>query len=614
MLCILSSKLLAQNVFLFLVEVPNSTYVPPVTYDYNGNRIAYSLTGNSALDILIDSYEIYSSEHVFKDSPKATLQNIYFIKCNDMELMDKLHANFNAFYPRVQDINGGTLTMPDDFGNTGGYTGLGSEQEELNYIRAPETWDILTKGDKNVIIGIADTNFRINHEDIDDTLEVIYGVATTSGDQHGTEVSGAAAGETNNGVGLASIGYDSYIKAARGTNVVAYDTVSQATGVKVVNASWFEARSSNGGPIQITPDRYDDIHNRGVVMVAAAGNAGFNNNDATEYYYPASYKNVISVSSIGHHNHTFLSYSGTRTYQTFLDSHEYLIDSVVYTHQHNDSIDIVAPGIDITYVNGNGIDWYGYGSFGTSFSAPFVSGTIALMFDLNYCLDTKEVETILKLTAVKIDTLPQNLAYHGKLGAGKLDAYEAVKMAKDMAEPFGTVEVKNRILYRPWFYKLDTAPYEIKMTNNDVSAGSKLKFRARNNIEILSGEYAPGTGGYIDLAIDTTLVLNDCPARPTAPQARSVVPDKGKIGGIGLINISPTLVQKETVIRDMLNREERIHAIKVYNIFGRVVYEERELKTNRVNLNINKLSRGIYIIKVFDDSGGVLHTEKIVKE
>ncbi|GAL72662.1 hypothetical protein [Jejuia pallidilutea] len=61
-----------------------------------------------------------------------------------------------------------------------------------------------------------------------------------------------------------------------------------------------------------------------------------------------------------------------------------------------------------------------------------VSGTVALMLDVNYCLDPKEVETILKLTAVKIDTLPQNIQYYGKLGAGKLDAYEAVKMAKDM--------------------------------------------------------------------------------------------------------------------------------------------------------------------------------------
>jgi len=68
------------------------------------------------------------------------------------------------------------------------------------------------------------------------------------------------------------------------------------------------------------------------------------------------------------------------------------------------------------------------------------------------------------------------LQYYGKLGAGKSDAY-------------GTVEVKDRLFYCNWFYKLVTALFEIKMTNNDVSGTSRLKFIARNNIEILSGDY-----------------------------------------------------------------------------------------------------------------------------
>lgn len=43
------------------------------------------------------------------------------------------------------------------------------------------------------------------------------------------------------------------------------------------------------------------------------------------------------------------------------------------------------------------------------------------------------------------------LQYYGKLGAGKSDAY-------------GTVEVKDRLFYCNWFYKLVTALFEIKMT------------------------------------------------------------------------------------------------------------------------------------------------------
>ncbi len=269
------------------------------------------------------------------------------------------------------------------------------------------------------------------------------------------------------------------------------------------------------------------INDRKVVLVAAAGNGQRSGSgDPNLYYFPVSYKDVISVSSIGHKNRTW-TYYGT-TAELAIETHEYLHYGILQSHQHNDSIDIIAPGYtNVTVAPRLGLDKYFSYKTGTSYAAPIVAGAIALMFDVNYCLDTKEVETILKLTAVKIDHLPQNIQYYGKLGAGKLDAYEAVKMAKDMVDAFGTVEVKHRILYR-WFYKLETAPYEIKMSNNDVAGNSRLKFKARNNIEILSGDYYPETGGYIDLSIDTTLALN-C-LTPLASSSNSSEKLKTKIG------------------------------------------------------------------------------------
>lgn len=553
----------AQSNPSFYVEVPNSNFIPIVTHDIKTNtRIAYMSSGNRSLDALINSYKIYKSQHVFTNSQHPMLQNIYLIECDDITLMTDLSNSYLNLYPRTEDAFRESLALPNDFGTTGGYTG--DDQEELNFIRAQEAWDITT-GSNNIYIGIADTNYQTQNRDLIGTLDVVYGnnnPNAPSQNQHGTKVACIAACNTNNNFGMSSIGYNSYIKATTGfTSGLNY--MYNLPGIKVMNASWGGASSN---PPSITPYLYELINDNDIVMIAAAGNGrAFGQWNSTAYYSPASYKHVISVSGIGHSNETYIT--GFGLHETFPDHHEYTIDGVPRSYQHNDSIDIVAPSYGISlpvYIPNQEPVNYMAGQ-GTSYAAPMVAGTVALMFDVNYCLKPNEVETILKLTAVKIDNLPQNIQYYGKLGAGKLDAYEAVKMAKDMADPFGTVEVKDRILYRPWFYKLETAPYEIKMTNNSITQGSKLKFRARNNIEILSGKYSPGTGGYVDLQIDENLSLNNCSPPPSGSRMSNIenLSQSKKIE----VSISPTLIFDKTKIFDQ--RENKgILSVKVYDIFG----------------------------------------------
>ena len=283
-------------------------------------------------------------------------------------------------------------------------------------------------------------------------------------------------------------------------------------------------------------DAYDEIvEDRGVVVVGSAGNGAAVHGSDTSLIYPAAFGNVISVSGIGHQNEVY----GTR--EIFLDHHEFIRNGAPAFTQHNDSVDIVAPAMGLSFVDPrNGLSGYADNGGGTSFASPIVSGTIALMFSENYCLDPKEIETILKLTAVRIDHLPQNVPFFGKLGAGKLDVYEAVKMARDMKSPFATVEVKDRILYRPWFYKLVTAPYRINLINNDVSGGSKLKFRAKQYIEITSGDYSPGPGGYVDLQIDPSITSCEVPAGIANQTGTNE--EKSTVENPNGIRIIPTLV------------------------------------------------------------------------
>ena len=599
----------AQENHSFFIEIPDRNNIPIVTYNIKGTRMTYSKTTNSSLNKLLNSYEIYSCKKVFTQSKKSSLQNIYLIECNDLKLMDDLFEKFKQIYPRVENAKGVSLATPNDYSDTGGFLG---NQAELDYIMASETWD-LTTGSSDIIIGISDTNFTPEHEDLLNTLSLEVNVSKNNlnENQHGSRVSSFAAANTNNGKGMASIGYNSYIYAGVGLNPSIMDELSLKENVKVLNASWYTGVYES--PPTITNSVYDEIvEDRKVVVIAAAGNGentGTRNPD--HYYYPASYKNVISVSSIGHVDKTFWNI------ETFLDKHEYLEAGLTKSHQHNDSIDIVAPGYGMVSVNpnnGTGLSNYRTNRSGTSYSAPMVAGTVALMFDVNYCIDPKEVETILKLTAVKIDNLPQNIQYYGKLGAGKIDAYEAVKMAKDMADPFGTVEVKNRILYRPWFYKLETAPYEIKMTNNDVTGGSKLKFKARNNIEILSGDYYPSSGGYIDLSIDATLAL-DCPQPQLSSRRRNEesLTKENYINRVVLENNDLLVFPNPTKEMLSIASNEDLDTISISDITGKVVYYIRDINKKELQINMIKFNSGIYFAKIKMKSGKIT-SEKIIKE
>ncbi|WP_028871028.1 S8 family serine peptidase [Psychroserpens burtonensis] len=579
-------------------SIKDSSKIPKVT---QGRSYVTLDFGDKTINGIFSKYNVISFERSLPASNNALLLEVFEITTSDLALFDEMDDKLSHIFFNLEEKKEiQFLYIPNDFGTNGGEL---QEQEELNYINAPQAWD-MTTGSTDIIISISES-VNINHEDLIGQSDIHNGGSSSSYNGHGTSVALFAGGVTDNNTGMASVGFNSFIRSkSGGTNAVIQ---LAKDGVKIINMSWGSCNLSQN-TIDIRQMAMDEAYGYGAVLIAAAGNGAFScpSLGYGAYLYPAANDHVIAVTVVGH---LYELNDPDSTHNIQKDRFEAVGNSNL-SITYNDRVDIAAPGRAVlTQQSGQPNGTYTYGG-GTSYAAPIVAGTVGLMLDLNYCLTQEEVETVLKLTSKKIDNLSVNQSYNGQIGSGVLDAYKAVKMSKDMADEFGIVEVNDRILYR-WSYILETAPYEIQMSNNDVTGNAQLEFKARNNIEILSGDYYPQTGGYIDLSIDETLAL-DCSLPPSSSSRMSNVDkDDSKESDIEVI---PTLVTTNVKISNLNASSENLLSIKIYDFYRQEVYTNDKINSNSVNLNLEHLNEGIYILQVLDSRGKQIHVQKIVEK
>ena len=370
------------------VKIPNYAVL---AITKKGNTIT---SKNPTMSALIKNYSIYSVERTATASRLPRMNKLYEIKCygDPYQLKEALGKETTLFQgPEVMDVptplftpNDYSMAVPSDYA--------------LDLINAKGAWDI-TKGDSSIIIAILDENYYTNHEEIIGKYTELA-PNTNMNKLHGTQVAITAAGNTNNNTGKSSIGYKCRMQL-RPNN---YSEILNATysGAKIINLSW----ASNCAFNQYQQEIINEAYANGSVIIAAAGNSstcGGQNNPC----YPAAYDHVISVTSIGPN-----------------DNHERFAGNPSSSHNHHTSVDICAPGYGVAVSGAPG----SYTTAdGTSYATPLVSGLVGLMFSVNKCLTPDQVETILKETAVNI--YPNNPAYTGKLGAGRINAKAAVEMA-----------------------------------------------------------------------------------------------------------------------------------------------------------------------------------------
>lgn len=421
-----------------LLQFSRQDNIPAISFDEAGKKYTLTSTDN-LLNGIFNSFTItkfikeYPNAHLVKHPNAEPLSRVYHIETS---------GDINSLYRQLQQLKSNILSdgiyllpkpeilvVPNDYNlvTFNPVCVVRNSQAQNNLINAPAAWDITT-GNPNIRIGITDDNFYRTQEDLTAKINLDNAYAYYGGSSHGTAVAVTAGGNTNNGVGLASIGYNCKVDLYNYGSI--NDVLDAAmNGAKVVNCSWLNSCTF----ISFDQDMIDMIYDTyNTVIVASAGNSSCGSSELD--VYPASYNHVISVTSVGHYI-SLAEFINCPTSYNVKDVHNaYPNFPQNGSHQHNINVDLCAPGYVVAITNVHAIpgapNTTYSGGTGTSFSAPMVAGTAALILSVNPLLEPDDVEAILKCSARDIYEIPYNIQHLNKLGWGRLDAGQAVLLAQ----------------------------------------------------------------------------------------------------------------------------------------------------------------------------------------
>ena len=473
----------------FYLQIPDEANAPAITL-LKSSGFLKIVTGNTEVDNVLSKYQVSKFEKAFPTAVTPFLQEIYIVKCSDLELMQELHSKFPSKYPLVEEIMEPVLTYkPNDFGLHGPF---GQGQNNLDLIRIPEAWD-LTKGNEQVVIGVTDTDFDLNHPELENQIISIRGSNTFYGYSHGTRVAGLLSAETNNGIGISGTGYKCKISASSNWGDDNEVLLLAQSGIRVVNCSWYNSCSYQS----VQHALYEEIKNvNNCIVVFGAGNGPNHCGSLEAYVYPASYDNVVSVTAVGH---VFDIGYVHPTYGNIFwkGCHESLVGDPTSAYHHNDLVNICAPAYAVPTLKHTIEEGDGYtDAHGTSFAAPQVAATCALMISANPCLTADEVLDFLYSTAdASIYDLSCNSDYIGKLGSGRLDAYEAVNAAIEAGRVINTNSIHSGT-------QTVSAP-TILSAAGKVTSGSDITFQAPREVELRAG-FEVELGAEFEIVMDYT--------------------------------------------------------------------------------------------------------------
>jgi len=292
-----------------------------------------------------------------------------------------------------------------------------TKQWGLETIDAPAAWALATG--QHTTIAIVDTGVDLNHPDL--SRKVLAGAgwdfvnhnASAHDDHgHGTHVAGIAAAATDNGIGIAGLGWHANILPLKvldhragislsGTSPQPFHHAVEA-GVDVINLS-LAPETSMGCP-PFLQQAIDAAHAAGVVTVAAAGNSG-----GTIDVPPANCHHVLGVTATrsddtaasfsSYGNHVSVAAPGSHIFSTWWDQAD--------------------PAYDYRYLSG------------TSMATPHVAGLAALLLSRYPGYSPDQVASAILDNAVDLGAPGWDEHY----GCGRIDAARALRQGAQAGAP-----------------------------------------------------------------------------------------------------------------------------------------------------------------------------------
>lgn len=383
------------------VDLDNALFLAPLRqqFDITGMSRPYDLNNDPKL---LKTFKLFFNEFDKIENIKAALANN-----PDLEYVENVPMYYIEYTPNDSLYNREYMSNNWNW--------------HLDVINAEMAWD-LNMGSAEINVAIVDNAVWIDHPDLTNKIILSHDV-TTAGNQnsnppgtgnfadwsHGTHCAGLVGAESDNLIGVASIGYHVSLIGVKASssnpNQIngGFSGINWAAnnGADVISCSW-----GGGGFSTSEQNVINTVYGMGIVVVAAAGNNGVNTP-----HYPSAYNHVISVAS---------------TNETDIKSD---------FSNYGATIDVCAPGgysatgtyglLSTTY---EFTTTYGYYNIyaGTSMACPMTAGLCGLILSVNPELTPDELESILEASCEDIDAVPGNETWAGQLGAGRIDAYAAI--------------------------------------------------------------------------------------------------------------------------------------------------------------------------------------------
>ncbi len=310
-------------------------------------------------------------------------------------------------------------------------------------IDADEAWEITQGAGASVVAVIDGNGFDLLQAEMATKYIAPYCAVNDNNDpsaahpdeNHGTPCAGLIGALTNNGTGVASVGYYCKVMPIRighnfnGGSFQTSSSIIQRAAQHVTSATYNIYAVSNSiglgtwANIISVRDAYESMRTqtrdgKGSVILASTGNDNANSQEQ----YPCFFPNVVGV---GASNSS---------------------DQRAYFSNYGDSCDIIAPGLDLWTLDRSGIEGYIIGDYyqfsGTSAACPVAAGVVGLMGTVFTNYTEGQLRSKLFTSCEKVGgyAYGNNAAYpfgtwNNEMGYGRINALLAVQGSSQLDPP-----------------------------------------------------------------------------------------------------------------------------------------------------------------------------------